>query len=75
MKAITLQPLTINVGSDIRNPSGYQEKVIPEGEHIRVEESTSWSSSNVWIRWGVYRGKIECGHACRLVERGWIREV
>lgn len=74
MKAITLQPLTVNVGSDIHNPSGYAPLVIPAGEPIRVEESTGLSP-NVWIRWGVQCGKIECGYAEHLIKRGLIKPL
>ena len=74
MKAITLQPLTVNVGSHIHNPSGYEPLVIPAGETVRVEESITLSS-NVWIYWKVWRGKIECGHAERLIERGDIQAL
>lgn len=71
MKAITLQSLAINIGSDVHNPSGYSPLVIPAGEPICIEEPTSLTS-NVWIRWGVHRGKVECGEASRLIERGQI---
>ncbi len=71
MRATTLEPLTVNVGSNVHNPSGYEALVIPAGEPIWVEEPTSLTS-NVWIRWKVYCGKVECGHASRLVERGQI---
>ena len=74
MKATTLQPLTVNIGSDIHNPSGYEPLVIPAGETITAEESTRLSS-NVWIYWKVWRGKIECGHVERLVERGQIQAL
>lgn len=74
MKAVTLRPLTVNVGSSLHNPSGYQALIIPAGEVVRVEESTSLSS-NVWISWKVWRGKIECGHAQRLIERGDIQAL
>lgn len=74
MKAITLQPVTVNVGSDVRNPSGYEPLVIPAGECIRVEEPVSLTS-NVWIRWKVFCGKIECGHASRLIDRGLIQAL
>jgi len=74
MKAITLKPLTVNVGSDIHNPSGYKALIIPVGETVRVEESTGLSS-NVWIRWKVWCGKIECGYADRLVVRGDIKAL
>ena len=74
MKAVTLQPLTVNVGSDIHNPSGYQALIIPAGEAIRVEESVTLSS-NVWIYWRVWRGKIECGHAEKLIARGDIQAL
>lgn len=72
MRATTLQPLTVNVGSDIHNPSGYAPLVIPAGEAVYVEQNGASLSSNVWIRWGVHRGKIECGEVSYLVERGQI---
>lgn len=72
MKATTLEPLTINVGSHVHNPSGFAALVIPTGETVYVEQNGASLSSNVWIRWGVHRGKVECGEAFRLVERGQI---
>ena len=72
MKATTLQPLTVNVGSHVHNPSGFAALVIPAGECVCVEQNGASLSSNVWIRWGVHRGKVECGEPSRLVERGQI---
>ena len=74
MKAITHQSLTVNVGSDVHNPSGYAPLVIPARERILVEEPVSLTS-NVWIRWKVFCGKVECGHASRLIERGLIQAL
>lgn len=74
MKATTLHSLTVNIGSDIHNPSGYEPLIIPAGETITVEESTRLSS-NVWIYWKFWRGKVECGYVERLIERGLIQAL
>lgn len=71
MWATTLKPLIVNVGSDVRNLSGYKPLVIPQGSRIWTEECSSLSS-NVWVSYGYERGKIECGHVQRLVDRGDI---
>lgn len=73
MNATTLKPLIINVGSDVRNPSGYTAYVIPAGKSVHIEENGSRLSSNVWVRYGVHRGKVECGEVSRLIEEGFIR--
>lgn len=71
MWARTLKPFTVNVGSDVRNPFGYKPLVIPQGARIWAEECSSLSS-NVWVSYGYERGKIECGHVQRLIDRGDI---
>jgi hypothetical protein len=72
MKAITHKPLTIQVGSDIHNPTGGYFVAIPVGETIVLQDSVGMSCS-VWITWQGQRGKIECGEIRNLTKKGSIQ--
>jgi hypothetical protein len=74
MKAVTQNPLTIQVGSDVRNPTGGHFVAIPVGETISLEDSRGMSC-NVWITWQGQRGKIECGEIRNLTRDGRIELI
>ena len=71
MKARILKSISIQVGSDIHNPSGGRIAAIPVGEIVGIEDSRGMSC-NVWITWEGQRGKIECGEIRNLTRNGRI---
>jgi hypothetical protein len=71
MKARILKAISIQVGSDIHNPTGGHVVSIPTGEIVSLEESRGMSC-NVWITWQRQRGKIECGEIRNLTRDGRI---
>jgi hypothetical protein len=74
MKAVTHKSLKIQVGSDVRNPTGGHIVSIPADETISLEESRGMSC-NVWITWQGQRGKIECGEIRNLTRDGSIELI
>jgi hypothetical protein len=65
MKARILKPLSMQVGSDIYNPSGGYFVALPVGEVVSIEDSRGMSC-NVWVTWQGQRGKMDCGEIRNL---------
>jgi hypothetical protein len=74
MKARILKPLSMQVGSDIHNPSGGRLIQLPVGGVVSIEDSRSMSC-NVWVTWQGERGKIECGEIRNLTANGRVELI
>ena len=71
MRARILKPLSIQVGSDIHNPTGGRLVELPVGEVVTMQDSVG-TSCNVWLTWQGQRGKIECGEIRNLTRDGRV---
>jgi len=71
MKARILKPISIQVGSDIHNPSGGRFVPLPVGEVVDMEDSRGMSC-NVWVTFQGQRGKIDCGEIRNITRDGRV---